>query len=111
MKRLITVLVAVALVGFAVPVFAEVTSETVEWMPPPDCGAPYVESMEECSLCHLADPPEPMLATTSAESSEADSLSYKTIISSDQRILAEIPAETVQLNQSSTTSFRLHPMS
>lgn len=47
----------------------------------------------------LADPVGPMPVTSLMESSEAGSLTYKTIVSSDQRIIAEIPAETVQPDQ------------
>ena len=56
MKKLFVALVIVTLAGSAIPALAEVTSETVEWVPPADCGAPNVESMDECSLCHLVDP-------------------------------------------------------
>lgn len=94
--RMMFIVVSVGLM--ASRAHAEEFSETHEFQPPPGCGATSAASAEDCMQCHTPDTAAPARATQMMALA-ADPLTYKTIISSDNKVFAQVPAQTVAPGQ------------
>lgn len=104
-RQFVILVVTLFAVALSTPVLSEVSADTREVASPAACGAASVASTDDCLLCHTADA-DPSISTgaiapmTAAIAPlTADPLTYKTIISSDNMVYAQIPATTVPPGQ------------
>ncbi|MDF1526894.1 MAG: PxKF domain-containing protein [bacterium] len=100
MKRLTVILAIAALVGLTVSASAEVISETADFSVPENCGAPSVQSTDDCTQCHTLDFGEPDISfMNQQEPAAAGSIATRIIRSTDDKITVRIPDGTVAPGQ------------